>query len=177
MDDADRLCARLEENADVFATASFRAWARQGRAALLIAQSRHAEALPILKAAAGEYRGLHARYETARIYELLAQAHRGLRQSDVAASDSATALAIYRGLGAAPDVRRLEGGPLPGGLTEREADVLTFVATGASTKDTAEALFISQKTVGRHLANIFAKIDVSSRTAAAAWAHDQRPRR
>ena len=82
-------------------------------------------------------------------------------------------------LGALPDVRRLDGGRLPGGLTEREADVLAFTAAGASNKQTAEALFISQKTVGRHLANIYAKIGVSSRTAAAAWAHEHglQPRR
>ncbi|HET6270053.1 MAG TPA: LuxR C-terminal-related transcriptional regulator [Arthrobacter sp.] len=179
LDEAERLCGQLEETAAVFATAGFRAWAGQARAAVLITQSRHAEALPVLQAAAREYRGLHARYETARIYELLAQAHRGLALPNVAAADSATALAIYRELGALPDVQRLDGRRLPGGLTEREADVLALTAGGASNKDTAAALFISQKTVGRHLANIFAKIGVTSRTAAAAWAHENglHPRR
>ena len=178
-DEAERLCARLEETAAVFATAGFRAWAGHARAAMLIAQSQHAEALPVLQAVVHEYRTLHARYDTARVYELLAQAHRGLGQSSVAAADMATALAIYSELGALPDVRRLDGGRLPGGLTEREADVLAFTAAGASNKQTAEALFISQKTVGRHLANIYAKIGVSSRTAAAAWAHEHglQPRR
>jgi DNA-binding NarL/FixJ family response regulator len=182
-DEAERLCTRLEETAAVFATAGFRAWAGQARAAILIAQSQHAEALPVLQAVVHEYRSLHARHDTARAYEQLAQAHLGLGQSSVAAADSATALAIYRELGALPDVRRLDGGRLsgglPGGLTEREADVLAFTAAGASNKQTAEALFISQKTVGRHLANIFAKIGVSSRTAAAAWAHEHglQPRR
>jgi len=179
LDEAERLCGQLEETAAVFATAGFRAWAGQARAAVLITQSRHAEALPVLQAAAREYRGLHARYETARIYELLAQAHRGLALPNVAAADSATALAIYRELGALPDVQRLDDRRLPGGLTEREADVLALTAGGASNKDTAAALFISQKTVGRHLANIFAKIGVTSRTAAAAWAHENglHPRR
>jgi DNA-binding NarL/FixJ family response regulator len=179
LDEAERLCGQLEETAAVFATAGFRAWAGQARAAVLITQSRHADALPVLQAAAREYRGLHARYETARIYELLAQAHRGLALPNVAAADSATALAIYRELGALPDVQRLDGRRLPGGLTEREADVLALTAGGASNKDTAAALFISQKTVGRHLANIFAKIGVTSRTAAAAWAHENglHPRR
>jgi DNA-binding NarL/FixJ family response regulator len=179
LDEAERLCSQLEQTAAMFATAGFRAWAGQARAAVLIAQSRHADALPVLEASAAEYRGLHARYEMAKVYELLAQAHRGLGLSRAAAADSAAALAIYRELGALPDVQRLDGGRLPGGLTEREADVLAFTAGGASNKDTAEALFISQKTVGRHLANIFTKIGVSSRTAAAAWAHDHglQPRR
>lgn len=170
--EAERLCGQLEETAAVYATAGFRAWAGQARAAVLIAQSRHEEALPVLQSAAREYRGLHARYETARVYELLGRAHRGLGQTGTAAADTATALAIYRELGALPDVQRLDGRRLPGGLTEREADVLSFVAAGASNKDAADALFISQKTVGRHLANIFAKIGVSTRTAAAAWAHE-----
>jgi ATP/maltotriose-dependent transcriptional regulator MalT len=178
-DEAERLCGQLEETAAVFATAGFRAWAGQARAAVLIAGSRHADALPVLQASAHEYRGLHARYELARVYEQFAQAHRGLGQPNVAAANSATALAIYRELGALPDIQRLDGGRLPGGLTEREADVLALTAGGASNKDTAAALFISQKTVGRHLANIFAKIGVSSRTAAAAWAHEHglQPRR
>lgn len=178
-EEAERLCGQLEETAAEFATAGFRAWAGQARAAVLIAESRHAEALPVLQASAQEYRGLRARYELARVYEQLAQAHRGLGLSGAAAADSAAALAIYRELGALPDVQRLDGGGLPGGLTEREADVLALTAAGASNKDTAEALFISQKTVGRHLANIFAKIGVSSRTAAAAWAHEHglQPRR
>jgi ATP/maltotriose-dependent transcriptional regulator MalT len=171
-DEAARLCSQLEETAAAFGTTGFRAWACQARAAVLVAQSRHADALPVLQAAAHEYRNLHARYETAKVYELLAQAHHGLGQSGAAAADSATALAIYRELGALPDVHRLDGARLPGGLTEREAEVLACIAAGASNKDTAEALFISQKTVGRHLANIFAKIGVSSRTAAAAWAHE-----
>lgn len=171
-DEAQRLCGQLEDTAAEFGTSGFRAWAAQARAAVLLAQSRHAEALSVLQAAVREYRNLHARYETAKVYELLAQAHRGLGQSDAAAADSATALAIYRELGAGPDVQRLDGARLPGGLTEREADVLACIAAGASNKDTAEALFISQKTVGRHLANIFAKLGVSSRTAAAAWAHE-----
>ncbi|MCK0114199.1 helix-turn-helix transcriptional regulator [Ornithinimicrobium sp. F0845] len=59
---------------------------------------------------------------------------------------------------------------MPGGLTQREAQVLACVATGASNRQVAEQLVISEKTVGRHLANIYTKLDVSSRTAAAAWA-------
>ena len=59
---------------------------------------------------------------------------------------------------------------LPGGLTEREADVLRLVATGLTNRDIAAKLFLSDKTVARHLANIYAKLDLSSRTAAAAYA-------
>ena len=60
---------------------------------------------------------------------------------------------------------------LPGGLTPREAEILAAVAEGLSNREVAGRLVISEKTVARHLANVFAKLDVSSRTAAAAWAH------
>jgi DNA-binding NarL/FixJ family response regulator len=60
----------------------------------------------------------------------------------------------------------------PGGLTRREAEVLTQIATGSSNREAAAVLHISEATLRRHLANIFAKLGVGSRTAAAAWAHD-----
>jgi DNA-binding NarL/FixJ family response regulator len=61
----------------------------------------------------------------------------------------------------------------PRGLTLREVEVLRAVATGASNKAIAQRLFLSEKTVARHVANIFAKIDVTSRAAATAFAYDQ----
>jgi DNA-binding NarL/FixJ family response regulator len=60
---------------------------------------------------------------------------------------------------------------LPGGLTPREAEILAAIAEGLSNREVAGRLVISEKTVARHLANVFTKLDVSSRTAAAAWAY------
>jgi DNA-binding NarL/FixJ family response regulator len=59
---------------------------------------------------------------------------------------------------------------LPAGLTAREAEVLALVAKGSSNRDIASTLVISQKTVARHLSNIFGKLGVGSRTEAAAFA-------
>jgi DNA-binding CsgD family transcriptional regulator len=56
-------------------------------------------------------------------------------------------------------------------LTKRELEILTQTASGATNRQVAQRMFISEKTVGRHLANIYAKLGVSSRTAAVAWAH------
>ncbi|HVD52621.1 MAG TPA: LuxR C-terminal-related transcriptional regulator, partial [Propionibacteriaceae bacterium] len=56
--------------------------------------------------------------------------------------------------------------------TEREIEVLRLVAAGRSNPDIAHALVLSPKTVERHLSNIFTKLDVPSRTAAAAYAHE-----
>jgi DNA-binding NarL/FixJ family response regulator len=54
---------------------------------------------------------------------------------------------------------------------KRELDILRRVAGGATNKQVAEQICISEKTVSRHLANIYGKLGVSSRTAAVAWAH------
>ena len=62
---------------------------------------------------------------------------------------------------------------LPSPLTRREIEVLRLVAAGKTNRDIADALFISDKTVARHLTNIFNKIDCQSRTQAAAYAYRQ----
>jgi DNA-binding NarL/FixJ family response regulator len=58
-----------------------------------------------------------------------------------------------------------------GPLSQREAQVLRLLAAGKSNRDIGEALFISEKTVARHVSNIFDKLGVSSRTGATAWAY------
>jgi DNA-binding NarL/FixJ family response regulator len=60
---------------------------------------------------------------------------------------------------------------MPGGLTEREVQVLRLVAAGRTNRAIAAELVISEHTVARHLNNIFAKLDVSSRAAATAYAY------
>ena len=84
---------------------------------------------------------------------------------------------IFVRLGAVPDLAALEtfsknaratgSGP----LTRREAEVLKLVAAGMTNRDIAAQLFISEKTVARHLSNIFVKLDLSSRAAATAYAY------
>lgn len=59
-------------------------------------------------------------------------------------------------------------------LTRREVEVLRLVATGKPNKAIAAELCLSEKTVDRHISNIFDKLDVSSRTAAAAWAYEHK---
>ena len=67
----------------------------------------------------------------------------------------------------------LRGRPqLPAGLTGREAEVLALVAAGRTNQEIADALVLSHKTVARHLSNIFTKIEVTSRTQAAAYAFE-----
>lgn len=166
------LTAELEETANYYGTPGLIARAAQARALLALAGGRPADAVAPLQQAAEIYRDQRYRYASAVVHEQLARAHRALGRAEIAEAEEATAKAIYERLGARPDLERLAPRVLPGGLTAREAEVLARVTAGASNRDVAQALVISDKTVGRHLANIYRKTGVSSRTAAASWARD-----
>ena len=99
----------------------------------------------------------------------MANAHKALGDNDLAAADVATAHSIYRQLGL--ETAKISAAPAHGGLTKREIEILTRIAGGATNKQVAGQTFIGEKTVGRHLANIYAKLGVSSRTAAVTWAY------
>jgi DNA-binding NarL/FixJ family response regulator len=82
---------------------------------------------------------------------------------------------LFAELGAIPELRDVQAilepvGPAPGGLSEREIEVLRLVAAGMTNHAIAAQLYISERTVHRHVSNIFTKIGVNSRTAAAAYA-------
>jgi DNA-binding CsgD family transcriptional regulator len=111
----------------------------------------------------------------------LAHLHIAGGQPDRARALLADVRAIAEGLDAAPTLarvaaleQRLSSGlpAYPAGLTAREVDVLRLVARGMSDAEVAERLFISPRTVGSHLTSIYTKLDVGSRTAAAAAARD-----
>jgi DNA-binding CsgD family transcriptional regulator len=169
LDEAERYCRELESDATAFGTPGFRAWAAHARGAMEVRRGRFDEALVALGAALREYRIQQSRYETAEVYEWMALAHRGRGDLEPAAADAATAAAIYAQLGAEPP--GICGAPVPAGLTPRERDVLVGIAAGATNRQVAQQLSLSDKTVARHLANIYAKLGVSSRTAAVSWAH------
>jgi DNA-binding NarL/FixJ family response regulator len=86
---------------------------------------------------------------------------------------------VFVDLGAAPDVAAVDSlarswsAPTPGGLTARELEVLRLVASGRTNRAIASDLVLSEKTVARHVANIFTKLGLSSRAAATAYAYEQ----
>lgn len=168
LDEAETCCRELEADAEAFATPGFLAWAAHARGAVAVRRGDHETALASLQIALREYRTQQSRYETAEVYEWMALARQGLGDDDAAAADAATADAIYAQLGAEP--AGICGAPSPGGLTRREQQVLAHIARGATNRQVAQQLHVSDKTVGRHLANIYAKLGVSTRTAAASWA-------
>ncbi len=87
----------------------------------------------------------------------------------------AAARAVLEQLGAVVDLAELDRPADPGTagpLSPRELEVLRLLATGATNRVIAERLFLSEKTVARHLSNMFAKLDVASRSAATAYAYE-----
>jgi ATP/maltotriose-dependent transcriptional regulator MalT len=157
--------------------------ARTARGEVELASGNPAKALAVLRSAGTQWREIPAPYEAARTRVLIALACRALGDDDTADLELQAARWVFEQLGARPDVTavdrlraRPEPEPVPArprGLTLREVEVLRAVATGASNKAIAQRLFLSEKTVARHVANIFAKIDVTSRAAATAFAYDQ----
>jgi ATP/maltotriose-dependent transcriptional regulator MalT len=172
---AGESAAELTETSVTFASPGFAAAAAQARGAVLLAEDRAADALPQLRDACRRWQELEAPYDCARVRLLLARAYRLLGDADGAELELAAAAEVFTRLGAAPDAAAValqRGVPaVPGGLTDREAEVLTCLAAGRTNREIAHALVISEKTVARHLSNIFTKLGVTSRTAATAYAH------
>lgn len=175
---ARRACTELEGAAADYGTSGLEAAALHWRGAVAVAERRPEEALPALRAACRRWHELGAVYEAARACVLLGEAYGALGDRDAALSELATARTVFGRLGAQPDTRTaaraMAGltGDLPGGLTAREAEVLALVAGGRTNREVADRLVLSEKTVARHLSNIFTKLGVSTRTEAAAFAYE-----
>jgi DNA-binding CsgD family transcriptional regulator len=153
------------------------AMASCSRGALLLAREEPREALIPLRAGMEAWQRLGVPYEEARGRVLVALACRAVGDHDTAAFELETAGAAFGQLGAEPDrarVATLVGRTGDDGLTSREIEVLGLVSSGRSNGEIAAALHISEHTVARHLQNIFAKLGVTSRTAAAAYAFQHR---
>jgi DNA-binding CsgD family transcriptional regulator len=131
--------------------------------AVLLAEGAAKEAAGVLRTAWTAWHELDAPYEAARVRVLLAAACRALGDEDTARMELDAAEWVFARLGVLPaeDV-----------LTGREKEVLRLVATGRSNKAVAAALFLSEKTVARHVSNIFGKLGVHTRAAATAYAYE-----
>jgi ATP/maltotriose-dependent transcriptional regulator MalT len=153
-----------------------RAGASHATGAVQLAAGDSRAALSALRRAWTAWQELDAPYEAARVRMLVALACRALGDEESADMELDAAGEVFRQLGAAPDLARL--GALSrrtpataGGLTARQVEILRLVAAGMTNREIAEALIISDHTVRRHLQNIFAKLGVSSRAAATAFAY------
>jgi len=175
---AEAAAARLGEVADAMDTPCVHATAAIALGTVALATGRIDDARRHLADAAAVWQRLRMPYETALAREAYGRALREAEDEEDARLELAAAYEAFDRLGAAPDADRvrtaLDAASLPGGLTAREVEVLRLVASGKTNRTIATELVISEHTVARHLQNLFAKLDVSSRSAATAWAFEHR---
>jgi DNA-binding NarL/FixJ family response regulator len=184
--DADAAGSAVEELAQLTTerdTPYLHAVATSARGAVLLAEADASGALEALRPGWRAWQQVDAPYEAARVRVLIARAYLDLGDPETAGVELAAARATFEQLGAEPDLERLaelagvadgsdRPSEAPGGLTPREVEVLRLLATGATNREIADALVISEKTVARHLSNTYTKLGLSTRAAATAWAYE-----
>lgn len=178
IDEASALADELASITEDFNSAAVRGAAHTVAAQIGLARHDADAALSAAKSALGYWLQLDAAYEAARSRVLIGRALQLLGDDDGADFELRTALAAFQAQGAAVDARAvvdlLGEEDRPGGLTQREIEVIALVAAGRTNAQIASDLHLSVKTVARHLSNIFTKLNVGSRTQAVAVAHQYR---
>jgi len=172
---AAEAAAELEAIADDFDSVGLHAAAASTRGRVQLAAGDR-DACATLRTAVARWTELGVPYEIATARTLLGQACRDSGDELGAASAFDTARGLFDDLGVGLQARETptprDPSPLPAGLTAREAEVLRLVAAGHTNKEIAGILFLSDKTIARHVSNIFTKISVSTRSAATAFAFE-----
>jgi DNA-binding CsgD family transcriptional regulator len=156
--------------------------AHHAAGAVALAEGDARGALEPLRRAREVWQRVGAPYLGARVRVIAARAFKALGDEDGAALELGAARKVFAQLGAAPDLVAIVAveaidsasalpAPSDHGLSARELEVLRLVASGKTNKQIGRELFVAEKTVNRHVSNIFAKLDVPTRAAATAWAY------
>jgi len=170
---ASAAVTELEELAGCFPTPFILATLESARGRLRLALGETVDAPATLQRALRLWQRLAVPYEVATTWTLLGEAHEQAGDTAAARQAFATAVEQFDRIGAHDaHASTSPGDPLPNGLTAREVEVLRLVAAGHTNQAIADELFLSIKTVSRHLSNIYTKIGVSSRAAATAFAFE-----
>ena len=178
--EARNACRELEEISAGFQSSMLGAMVAQARGAVDLAEGDFRAALVALRHAQQIWQELEVPYEAARVRVLLGLACRTLGDDDTAALELEAAREDFADLGAAPDLVRVDAlirraSPINAhGLTARELEVLRLIAAGKTNKAIAAELVLSERTVDRHVSNIFTKLGLSSRAAATSYAYEHR---
>ena len=176
--EARRAADELGQIAAQSGSAMIGAIAAHVRGAAVLAAGDPESAVAALREAVLVWQEMNAPYEVARARLLMGIACRALGDDDGAALELGAARRAFEDLGAPLDVADVDAlmGRAPAadshGLTARELEVLRLVATGRTNRQIARDLVVSEHTVARHVQNIFAKLHVSSRAAATAFAFE-----
>lgn len=178
--EAEAAAAELWQRAEQVGTPLLEAYARDARGRVALARGEPQAALRDLRQAFEIWQQLGLPYHAARTRVQLACACRALDDEDGAMLEIAAARTAFERLGATPDVAAIDALLAPArkpsashGLTARELEVLRLVAAGKTNKLIAAELCLSEKTVDRHVSNIFTKLNVPSRAAATAFAYEK----
>lgn len=178
LDEARVVAAQLDEVAAHVGTEPLQAFAAFASGTVELASGDAAGALPYLRKARQLWAHAQCPYEGARVRLMTGRALTAIGDDESARNEFEAACVSFRELGATPaaaEAERLLGRDgHPAGLTRREVEVLRLVASGRSNTQIAAQLVLSERTVARHLSNIFVKLDVGTRTAAAAYAFEHR---
>ncbi|EWT05231.1 LuxR family transcriptional regulator [Intrasporangium chromatireducens Q5-1] len=178
VDTARSLSAQLDSLANSFGFDAVHADAASAAATVELAAGDPTGALPYARKARSLWTRLENPYAAGLAQVCIGRALRALGDEGSARVELEAARAVLARLGAAPAVQIIDElvsprvPDRPDGLSERELEVLRLVAVGRSNQQIAALLVISDRTVARHLSNIFTKLDVGSRTAAAAYAYE-----
>ena len=169
----------MEAIADALPTKAARSTVAAAKGAIALAEGSPTDALVHLRNAVNGWRELGVPYEAAMVGVRIAEACRELGDEDGLRMELRAALATFERLGARPDADRarelLPDRPVAAsGLSPRELEVLRLIVDGKTNVEIAAELYLSERTVHRHVSNILTKLDVRSRTAAAILAvqHD-----
>jgi DNA-binding CsgD family transcriptional regulator len=145
---------------------------------VLLAEGDAGGALRQLRRAWALWMDLDAPYEAARCRVASGRACRALGDEDSAVMELEAARAVLLELGAGPELAALDemsadrSARVGSGLTPREVEIVRLVSTGMTNRLIAHELFLSEKTVARHLSNIFTKLGLPSRAAVTAYAYE-----
>jgi DNA-binding NarL/FixJ family response regulator len=170
---ASKASAHLDAVAAASDAAFLRACAAMARGQIALSSGKPQEALGTLRSALDGFNATGSPYDVARCRVAIAHACDALGDRETARLEREAARATFTSLQARPDLDLLDGARTSDrhSLTRREVEILQLLATGATNRGIAEELVLSEKTVARHVANIFTKLDVSNRATATAWAH------
>jgi ATP/maltotriose-dependent transcriptional regulator MalT len=178
VEDARVALDELDEIAAAFDPPYLRAVVGYAHGCVLLADGDASGADVALRRAWVAWHELEAPYEAARVRLQMARACSQLGDHDTATMELDAARRVFEQLGATQALEHVQdlmgraAFPATGGLTPREVEVLRLVATGATNREIADSLVISDKTVARHVSNMFTKLGLSSRAAATAYAYE-----
>ncbi len=178
LQNAKAKAGELSEIATEIGAPYLEAIAARAQGSVLLENSKPSTALKKLRQSWSLLKQVEASYESARTQVLIGLACRKLGDEDTAAMEFKAARSIFEELGATPDLSKVNSlikkdiHRNTHGLTPRELEVLRILATGKTNKEIAKELYISRRTVDRHVSNILGKLNVETRAAATAYAYE-----